>query len=89
MLERKNWAMVGSAVASKSKGPQFESSHQQFFLNILTVDTIKIQEKEAGDGPLKIEERISEPSDWMLKFTWLLPSNQSAFFLNSYVVSPP
>ena len=49
---------VGRAVASNTKGPQFESSHQQkfiFILNICLLSTVywkdENKEKEAGYGP--------------------------------------
>ena len=49
---------VGRAVASKSRGPRFESSHRQkfiFTLNICLLSTVyckdKNKEKEAGNGP--------------------------------------
>ena len=51
---------VGRAVASNTRGPRFESSHQQKFifkLNIWLLSTVywkdknKEKEKEAGYGP--------------------------------------
>ena len=45
---------VGRAVASKTRGPGFESSHWQLLLNIyllLTVEKTKNKEKEAENGP--------------------------------------
>ena len=48
--------LVGRAVASKSIGPQFESSHRQTLYYLYTVNCIemtKIKKKEAGNGPFK------------------------------------
>ena len=47
---------VGSAVASDTRGPQFESSHRRIFfterLSIANcVEKTKIKKKEAGNGP--------------------------------------
>ena len=49
---------VGRAVASDTRGPQFESSHQQKFIykwNICLLSTVywkdENKEKEAGNGP--------------------------------------
>ena len=50
---------VGRAVASDTRGPRFESSHRQKFINIeqllYAVNCVlkrrKIKEKEAGNGP--------------------------------------
>ena len=49
---------VGRAVASDARGPQFESSHRQNIIHVLTINCIentKIKEKEAGNGPFKKE----------------------------------
>ena len=44
---------VGSAVASETTGPWFESSHRQVFIqNISLLSTVKKLEKDAGNGPL-------------------------------------
>ena len=50
---------VGKAVASDTRGPQFESSHWQKFIYILNICLLSTmywkdenKEKEAGDGPL-------------------------------------
>ena len=49
---------VGRAVAFKTRGPRFESSHQQKFIYILNICFLSTvywkeenKEKEAGDGP--------------------------------------
>ena len=48
-------ATVGRTVASDTRGPWFESSHQQCFIMkilLLTVEKTK-KKKEAGNGPQK------------------------------------
>ena len=46
---------VGRAVTSKSRGPRFESSHWQKFIEHLPtvkcIEKTKIKEKEARNGP--------------------------------------
>ena len=43
---------VGRVVASYTRGPRFESSHWQTFdKHLLTVLKIRIERKEAGNGP--------------------------------------
>ena len=47
---------VGRAVASNSRGPRFESSHQQKFISNIYCQLYwkdENKEKEAGNGPLK------------------------------------
>ena len=48
---------VGRVVASDTWGLQFESSHRQNLLNICLLSAVlkdeKMEEKEAGNGPLK------------------------------------
>ena len=48
---------VGRVVASDTRGLQFKSSHWQNLLNICLLSTVlkdeKMEEKEAGNGPLK------------------------------------
>ena len=53
---------VGRAIASNTRGPQFESRHQKiylFLLNICLLSTVywkdENKEKEAGDGPFFIK----------------------------------
>ena len=57
---------VGRAVASDTRGPRFESSHRQKFINtkhLYTVNCVlkktKIKEKEAGNGPFFKHSAIS------------------------------
>ena len=55
---------VGRAVASDTRGPRFESSHQQnkFYIeHLLTVNCVlkrRNKEKEAGNGPFKKSLKI-------------------------------
>ena len=42
---------VGRAVASNTRGPRFESSHQQI-LFLLSTEWAKIKKKEAVIGPI-------------------------------------
>ena len=52
---------VGRAVASYTRGPRFESSHRQKFIeHLFTVNCIektKIKKKEAGNGPFFFKKR--------------------------------
>ena len=47
---------VGRAVAFDTRGPRFDSSHQQNFIEHLfiinCIEKTKINKKEAGNGPL-------------------------------------
>ena len=47
---------VGRVVAFKTRGPRFDSSHRQNFIEHLfiinCIEKTKINEKEAGNGPL-------------------------------------
>ena len=45
---------VGRAVASDTRGPPFESSHQQNLYELSTV--LKIKKKEAGKGPIFLKK---------------------------------
>ena len=44
---------VGRAVASDTRGPQFESSHRKikFILNTYLPSTVLKRQKQAGNGP--------------------------------------
>ena len=52
---------VGRAVGSNSRGPRFESSHQQnFIMSIFYVEKTKIKEKEVGTGPFSFKCGIGD-----------------------------
>ena len=66
---------VGRAVASDTRGPRFESSHQQKFISILNISLLSTvcwrdenKEKEAGYGPFlkkrgrKVDAQVATPS---------------------------
>ena len=53
---------VGRAVAFKTRGPRFGSSHRQNFIEHLfiinCIEKSKINKKEAGNGPLFFKKKI-------------------------------
>ena len=52
---------VGRAVASDTRGPRFESSHRQNFINVFTINCIektKIKKKETVNGPFKKTQQL-------------------------------
>ena len=55
--------VVGRGVASDTRGPGFESSHQQLLLNIYLLLTVcrkdENKEKEAGNGPFFLKKVCS------------------------------
>ena len=54
---------VGRAVASDTRGPQFESSHWQnsliYLFTVNCIEKTKIKKKEAGNGPILKKETRS------------------------------
>ena len=71
--------VVGRAVASNTRGPGFESSHQQLLLNIYLLLTVcrkdENKEKEAGNGPFlkKSIEILFFTEDILLVFATFQP----------------
>ena len=59
----------GRAVAFKSRGPRFESSHQQnlYVHSVNCIEKTKINKKEAGDGPFFKKEAKNGPFLRMIK----------------------
>ena len=75
---------VGRAVASKTRGPRFESSHQQKFIYILNICLLSTvyrkdenKEKEAGNGPFfnTFCETFMQPNGQIFE-TWFLPKGK-------------
>ena len=65
LREGSSCGSVGWAVASNTRGPQFESSHRQtlywrfvYLFAINCIEKMKINKKEAGNGPL-LEKKVS------------------------------
>ena len=79
---------VGSAVASKSRGLRFESSHQQkLILNIYCQPYWKDEnkEKEAGNGPFFNVQILSKHSRYLVTLDLLKISRSLHFSLISFL----
>ena len=76
---------VGRAVAFKTRGPRFDSSHRQNFIEHLfiinCIEKTKINKKEAGNGPL-FKKIILEIDIYLVILTYCEPFNRDALSLD-------
>ena len=77
---------VGRAVASNSRGPQFEFRHRQkFILNMLLSVVLKRRknkEKEAGNGPEKVSFQCRTSNSFFLCYCNYVRAEDSFVHLN-------